>query len=74
MDIHLAGAMDGLEAARRLRAEQGPPVLFMTAFGTAEVQGEARAISGLDILQKPVSQEQLRLALEAALDRWGISR
>ncbi len=34
MDIMLAGAMDGIEAAKQIRAQFGIPVIFLTAYTT----------------------------------------
>src|SRR4051794_35614499 len=32
MDVHLAGSMNGIEAARRIRAELTTPILYVTAY------------------------------------------
>ena len=32
MDIHLAGAMDGIEAATQIHTLHGIPVIFLTAY------------------------------------------
>src|SRR5687767_16030181 len=33
MDIRLAGRMDGVEAARRIREQRSTPIIFITAHG-----------------------------------------
>ena len=33
MDIRLAGRMDGIEAARRIREQRDTPIIFITAHG-----------------------------------------
>ena len=33
MDIRLAGQMDGIEAARRIREQRDTPIIFITAHG-----------------------------------------
>src|SRR5438477_10354246 len=33
MDIRLAGQMDGIEAARRIRGQRPTPIIFITAHG-----------------------------------------
>src|SRR5947207_15703842 len=35
MDIRLAGKMDGIEAARRIRQRRSTPIIFITAHGDA---------------------------------------
>ena len=71
MDVQMPG-MDGLEAARRIRAVEaaagGRPVRILAL--TANAQSEDRAAclaAGMDgLLVKPLDRERLREALEAA--------
>ena len=74
MDVQMPG-MDGLEAARRIRAAEaqaGDRPTRMLAL-TANAQSEDRAAclaAGLDgLLVKPLDRERLREALEAAPPR-----
>jgi CheY-like chemotaxis protein len=43
MDIRLKGAMDGIEAAARIRNEYGIPVVFVTAFADEETSPAPRS-------------------------------
>jgi len=74
MDVQMPG-MDGLEAARRIRAAEtqaGDPPVRMLAL-TANVQAEDRAAclaAGMDgLLVKPLDRERLREALEMVAGR-----
>lgn len=64
IDVHLPGAADGIEVARRLDAGFGVRSVFL--FGRSDQVALARVASGysLGVLNKPFS----RAGLEAALD------
>jgi 1,2-diacylglycerol 3-beta-glucosyltransferase len=68
MDIRLAGRMDGIEAARRIRENRGTPIIFITAHGDpttcAHIQ---RIVPGAPVLSKPVSGQRLGEAIAAVL-------
>jgi CheY-like chemotaxis protein len=65
MDIRLAGRMDGIEAARQIRA-RGTPVIFITAHGDPTTRAHVeRVVPGAPVLAKPVSGEKLRDAIAA---------
>jgi len=62
MDIRMRG-MDGIEATRRLRDAEGPPVLVLTTFDDDEVLWGAVEAGAAGFVLKEVSAEQL---IEAA--------
>jgi PAS domain S-box-containing protein len=66
MDIHLNGAMDGIEAAGILRREFGIPVIFMTAHADDETIRRAGRVMPVGYLVKPVETQALKAALETA--------
>ena len=68
MDVSMPG-MSGIEAARRIREQQGVPALFISAFGDDEIVNDAIAEGGLGYLVKPVRIDQLLTSIEAALAR-----
>ena len=43
MDIRLAGRMDGIEAARRIRDQRNTPIIFITAHGDPATRAQDRA-------------------------------
>ena len=66
MDVRLQGDMDGVDAARVIRDTVGSKVIFIT--GSREPATVARIEQGHPsaVLFKPVSDRQLRAAIEAA--------
>jgi len=67
MDIRLAGRMDGIEAARRIREQRDTPIVFITAHGdTATRSVVERILPGTPVLAKPITAERLRAAIAAA--------
>ena len=56
MDIRLAGRIDGIEAARRIRESRGTPVIFITAHGDPATREHIeRVLPGAPVLAKPVT-------------------
>jgi two-component system response regulator AlgR len=65
LDIRMPG-MDGIEAARHIaRLEEPPAVVFTTAFSDHAL--EAFETHAVDYLLKPVKQDRLRAAMDAAV-------
>jgi DNA-binding response OmpR family regulator len=70
MDIRLAGRMDGIEAARRIRAQRDTPIIFITAHGdTANRNHIERVLPGAPVLAKPITADRLRAAVAAVLKK-----
>ncbi len=67
MDIVLRGAMDGIEAARQIRALRNVPVIFATAYADEETFQRAKATRPSGYLCKPFGKEELQRAIELAL-------
>ena len=68
MDIRLAGRMDGIEAARRIREQRDTPIIFITAHGDAANRAHIeRALPGAPVLAKPITSERLREAVATVL-------
>lgn len=74
MDIHLTGAMDGIEAAIRIRQRCGIPCIFLTAYATEEVVERAKAAMPLGYIVKPFDAQSLRSTMEIALHKDEIDR
>ncbi|MBM3527362.1 MAG: response regulator [Alphaproteobacteria bacterium] len=67
MDIRLAGRMDGIEAARRIREQRDTPIVFITAHGDAATRARIeRVLPGTPVLSKPITGERLKEAIAAA--------
>ncbi|HPB83682.1 MAG TPA: response regulator, partial [Spirochaetota bacterium] len=59
MDIHLAGDMDGLEAAKTIRENRDIPVIFMSGYADEIIQVRADSFNPIAFLIKPVKMQQL---------------
>jgi len=72
MDLHMPG-LDGLEAARQIRALEGgdsrTPIVAVTANAFAEDREAAIAAGIDDFLVKPLERHRLRQVLDAVSDR-----
>lgn len=66
LDI-LMPRMDGLALAETLAVEDGPAVIFVTAYGQYAI--EAFELAAVDYLMKPVTLPRLRAAIKRALTR-----
>ena len=67
MDNHLAGVMDGIEAARRIRSSKDIPVIFVTGYPKDEIYLEkTRPIRPVACLDKPVDFDDLLAMIDAA--------
>jgi response regulator NasT len=67
MDIRMPGEYDGLEAARRILAEQSVCIVMLTAFSDDALRQQAQEMGVSGYLIKPVDQEMLLPRLKAAL-------
>ncbi|MGE5666545.1 MAG: response regulator transcription factor [Betaproteobacteria bacterium] len=68
VDVRLPG-IDGLELARRLRAQEAPlPVIVVTAHGDVSTARVALREGAVDFLEKPVDEVELINAVEGALE------
>jgi CheY-like chemotaxis protein len=67
MDIGLAGSLDGIETAKKIRQRYTLPIIFLTAYSDRSRIEEAKEISSSAYLTKPVSEEDLLAAIRDAL-------
>lgn len=72
MDIVLAGKMDGIQAAEKIRALSGTPVVYLTAYADDKTFGRAKLTGPSGYILKPVEKKQLQVTIELALNRQGI--
>ena len=69
MDIHLQGAMDGIEAARHIQAAAPIPVVYMSAHAdAATVERLHAATRAAGLVPKPVHLPTLHAILQQAFD------
>lgn len=69
MDIRIAGALDGIDAAQVLRQRFGIPVVYLTAHADEATLERAKQTEPYGFLVKPLRVSELRSTLEIALHR-----
>ncbi|MEW6139366.1 MAG: response regulator [Thermodesulfobacteriota bacterium] len=74
MDIVLAGKVDGIEAAQRLRDAYEVPVIFLTAHSDEATLMRATVSDPYGYLVKPFSEVALRTTIEVSLHNHGKQR
>lgn len=67
MDIVLAGEVDGIEAAARIRELYNIPVIFLTAHSDEATLRKAKLSEPFGYLIKPFTESELRTSIEVAL-------
>ena len=70
LDVHLAGGIDGIETAHRLRQRDPVAIVYVTACSDLETVARARATQPHGYLLKPFSEDELRLTVEMAANRF----
>ncbi|MFT4690125.1 MAG: PAS domain S-box-containing protein [Limisphaerales bacterium] len=74
MDIHLEGAMDGIEAAKAIQKEAGIPVIYLTGDAMDDTVEEAREAQPYGYLLKPINDRELVTTIEVALYKHDMER
>lgn len=69
MDIHLAGAMDGIETAALIRERLAIPSVYLTAHADEATLARAKQTDPYGFLLKPFQEIDLRIGLDMALHR-----
>lgn len=67
LDINLGAGGSGLDVARAMLHQAGPPFVFVTGQADAATQGSAMALGPVGYLNKPYKPSELLAAVEAAL-------
>jgi PAS domain S-box-containing protein len=67
MDIHLATAMDGIQAANAINAERRTPVVYLTAYSDDETLQRAKLTEPFGYAVKPFNDRELHILVEIAL-------
>ncbi len=69
MDIHLAGKMDGIQAADRISSQFHIPVIFLTAYADEQTIARAKEAGPFGYLVKPFRERDLYVTIEMARER-----
>lgn len=64
MDIRLAGDLDGIDAACRIKEFWDAPIIFITGYTDSGLRERARQVDPLDFFVKPVNIRQLISVIE----------
>ena len=67
MDIQLKGEMDGIEVAEKIKEDNGPPVIFLTAYENEEFISRAKITEPFGYLIKPVNSNELHSTIAITL-------
>lgn len=74
MDVHLQGAVDGIEAAAEIQRRLRIPVIYLTAYADAATVARARLTEPFGYVLKPFEEKELHVAIEMALYRHEMDR
>ncbi len=66
MDIILKGKIDGIEAAKRIRARFDVPIVYLTAYSDEAIIKRIMKTDPTGYIVKPFNEKELRVALEIA--------
>ncbi len=69
MDIVLKGDMDGVTAAEKIRSTADIPTVYLTAYADDKTLQRAKLTNPFGYIIKPFQQNDLRVAIEIALQR-----
>ncbi|MBI5663734.1 MAG: PAS domain S-box protein [Nitrospirae bacterium] len=72
MDIMLEGQMDGIETADEMRTKYRVPVVYLTAYADDEMLKRAKKTEPYGYLLKPVSNIEMRSAIEMAIYKYNM--
>ena len=67
MDIMIPGKLDGIDAAKIVKAELGIPVIFLTAFSEDKIIERAKEAEPYGFILKPFQDREIKAAVEIAL-------
>ena len=67
MDIHLGDGMDGIEAARQLKARHRLPTIFLTAYAEHDTLERAKLAEPFGYILKPFSDRELEITLQIGI-------
>ena len=69
MDIRLIGTRDGIDAAEEIRRRLGIGSIFVTANTDPRTRQRAAAVQPMGFLEKPLTEQRLRVGLQAVGDQ-----
>ncbi len=74
MDIMLAGAVDGIEAAKVIKRELQIPVIFLTAYADERTLERAKEAEPFGYILKPFKERELYTTIDIAIYKYKIDK
>ena len=69
MDVNMPGGMNGIDAAREIKAELGSPIVFISGYSDPEYIEAAKEIAPFGYVMKPFDEREVHAFIEIALSR-----
>ena len=69
MDVKMPGEMNGIDAAREIKAELKIPIVFISGYGDPEYIEAAKEIAPFGYVMKPFDEREVHAFVEIALSR-----
>ena len=69
MDVKMPGEMNGIDAARKIKAELGTPIVFISGYGDPKYIEAAKEIAPFGYVMKPFDEREVHAFIEIALSR-----
>jgi len=69
MDVVMPGEMNGIDAARQIKAELGTPIVFISGYGDPEYIEAAKKIEPFGYVMKPFDEKEVHAFVEIALSK-----
>ncbi|GEM_PF-221120 len=70
MDIVMPGEMDGIQAAQEIHQQRDVPIVYLTAYGDAEIVERAKTTEPIAYVLKPYDERNLLTTIELALHQY----
>ena len=67
MDVMMPGKLDGIDAAKKIKAEFNIPVVFITAFSEDHIVEKAKLAEPFGYILKPFQDREIKAAIEVSL-------
>ena len=69
MDVLMPGGMNGIDAAREIKAELGTPIIFISGYGDPEYIEAAKKTAPFGYVMKPFDEKEVHAFVEIALSK-----
>ena len=69
MDVVMPGEMNGIDAAREIKAEFGTPIIFISGYGDPDYINAAKEIEPFGYVMKPFDETEVHAFVEIALSK-----